>query len=387
MSCGPLNIAQVVGASPYGGGTVCILQWSQRLIERGHRVTIQANDPKTRQAAQAIGAQVVRIPGMTRPIRPQLDAAAVMALAWWLRRERFDVVHTHTSKAGFVGRLAARLAGVPVVVHTVHGFAFHEFTPPARLRVYAALERLAARWCDRIITVSQAHADWAARLGIGRPGQVVAVPNGIAPRPFPDPAHRAQVRRDLGITNDAILLLSVGRLEPQKNQVDLLRAMNALGARLGGALLAIAGEGPLHDALSARIAELGLTGRCRLLGFRRDVPDLLAAADAFVLSSLWEGTPIVLLEAMAAGLPVVANRIMGNREVVADGETGYLVPPRRPDFLAEALCRLFADPAQARAMGLAGRLRLERQFTLARTLSRLEDVYDDLLSRRLARRL
>jgi len=383
MSCGPLNIAQVVGASPYGGGTVCILQWSQRLIERGHRVTIQANDPRTRQAAQAIGAQVVRIPGMTRPIRPQLDAAAVMALAWWLRRERVDVVHTHTSKAGFLGRLAARIAAVPVVVHTVHGFAFHEFTPPARLRVYAALERLAARWCDRIITVSQAHADWAAQLRIGRPGQVVAVPNGIAPGPPPDAARRAAVRRDLGIAEDALALISVGRFDPEKNHLDLLPALESLPR----AVLLLAGEGPLRDELEAAVARRRLKGRVRFLGFRRDVPALLEAADAFVFASVREGMPIVLLEAMAAGLPIVANRIMGNREVVADGETGYLVPPRRPDLFAEALCRLFADRERARAMGLAGRLRLERQFTLARTLARLEDVYDDLLSRRLARRL
>jgi glycosyltransferase involved in cell wall biosynthesis len=383
----PLRIAQVVGASPYGGGTVCILQWSERLLALGHHVTIQTNDPKTRLAAQAIGARAVRIPGMTRPIRPHFDAAAVLALACRLRRERIEVVHTHTSKAGFVGRLAARLAGVPVVVHTVHGFAFHEFTRPARLRLYASLERLAARWCDRIVTVSREHADWAARLGIGGPGQVVAVPNGIALRALPDPARRAQVRRDLGIEDDALLLLSVGRLEAQKNQADLLRAISALGDRLPNAVLAIAGEGLLQNALAAQVAELGLERRVRLLGFRRDVPDLLAAADAFVLSSLWEGMPIVLLEAMAAGLPIVANRIMGNREVVAHGETGYLAPPLRPDLFAEALCELFADRDRAAAMGRAGRRRLERHFTLAQTLAGLEAVYNDVLSRRLGRTL
>lgn len=383
----PLDIVQVVGASPYGGGTVCILQWCRRLIARGHRVTIQTNDPTTQAAAHRIGATTVPIPGMTRPLRPHLDLGAVLALACWLRRRRPDVVHTHTSKAGFIGRLAARIAGVPVILHTVHGFAFGEFSPPLTLRPYVALERLAARWCHRIITVSRAHAEWAARLGIGRPGQVVAVPNGIEPGPPSDPRVREEVRQSLGISPQAALLISVGRLDPEKRHLDLLRALALASGRLPAAILLLAGDGPMRAQMAAAIGRLGLEGRARLLGFRRDVPALLAAADAFVFASLREGLPMVLLEAMAAGLPTVASAIMGSRELVVDGETGILVPPRRPDLFAQALCDLFEHPGRAARMGQAGRLRLERHFSLTRTLDGLEAVYDDVLPARVGRAL
>lgn len=282
----------------------------------------------------------------------------VLRLARLLREERIDVVHTHDERPHIYGAFAARLAGVRRLIHTRHhGMAFR-LTPRQ-----AGLVRLAARLTDRFVCVSADSARQAIRQGVS-PRVVRVLHNGIDLTRF-EPAARP---------NDGPIV-TVARLSPEKDIDTLLRA-TALAIQEDVALrLEIAGDGACMGDLRRTAAELGLKGCVRFLGQVRDVPSLLARAGLFVLPSRTEGVSLTLLEAMASGLAVVASRVGGNPEVVADGETGLLVPPGDPDALAAAILRLLRDGAERRRMEQAGRRRVERCFDVRRMTAAYERLY------------
>lgn len=356
-----------------------MLPWCQHLVRLGSQVTVQTNDPRALAAVSAVGARGERVNGIVHPIRPVADCAGAIRLARWMRGGRFDIVHTHTSKGGFLGRLAARIAGVPVIIHTVHNFAFHEYSPAWQSRLYSTLERIAARWCDRLIFVSREHAAWARQLGIGDDGKVMSIVNAVRVPDLPTAEQARAARARLGFDDDTPIILCVGRLCPAKNYGDMVRAMVHLAARYPAAQLLIAGEGPLRQQLEKLIRTLNAARWVRLLGFRTDVPDLMAAADVVAFSSLWEGMPLAMLEAMAAAKPVVANAIMGVREVIQDGATGLLVPPRRPDKMATAIATVLDQPQAARTMGLNARRQVMAEHSMQSFLEGYENVYRELV--------
>jgi len=373
----------VVGDSKYGGGSVVILALARIAKSMGLDVDVLATDPVFRSEARSVGLGVVPLDVIWRPIRPLRDLRGALRLTRFLRQNRYDLVHTHTSKGGFIGRLAAKCAGVPAIVHTVHGFAFHERSHPVALRVFARLEAIAARWCDRIVTVSEFHRDWAVRLHIGRPGQVIAIPNGIDPGRVRAVRTGGEVRRDLGIPPQDIVILSVGRLATQKGLEYLLRAVRHIEVALHRPFrIVLAGTGPLHDRLASDCRSLGIDRRVQFVGFRDDPGNLLVACDLVVLPSLWEGLSIALLEAMAAGKPIVATTIGSNKEVTRNAEAALLVPPRDPAALANALVTLANDPAMAKRLADNGhRVFLER-YTEERMLRQYAQVYSELLDQR-----
>jgi glycosyltransferase involved in cell wall biosynthesis len=289
---------------------------------------------------------------LRRPLHPLHDALALVELYRLFRRERPLVVHANSSKAGVLGRLAAFAARVPVRFFTVHGWAF---------KAHGGIVSKAYLWADRLMspltttTICVAHGERAAglRAHTCRASRTVVIHNGVAldvPRRRPHPG--------------PVILLSVGRLRAPKDFLTLVRAVAALEP--GSARLLIAGDGPDRPALEAEIDRLGLGEHVVLLGTRDDVPELLAGADVFVLSSDSEGLPMSVLEAMATGLPVVASAVGGVPEAVSASETGTLVPARDSAALAEALRRLVADPALRERFGEAGRRRAEREFSLER---------------------
>jgi glycosyltransferase involved in cell wall biosynthesis len=308
-------------------------------------------------------------PALVRALHPVKDAIAL------LRRGRWDIVHTHSSKAGILGRIAARLAGVPHVVHTVHGWGFTPGQPAHLYRLYVALERLCARWCDTLVVVANVDREDGLAHGIGRPAQYRLVRSGIQIEVYRDVATtRAEARARLGIPASALVVGSVGRLSPQKAPLDLLEGFAALARERADAHLAIVGDGPLRDEVEARVAALGLAGRVHLPGLRRDVPELLRAFDVFALASRWEGLPRVFPQAMAAGLPIVATRVDGAADAIEDGATGRLVEVGDAAGLGCALIELAGDPDRRRAMGERGRARVE-EFSAARMARRLEGIY------------
>jgi sugar transferase (PEP-CTERM/EpsH1 system associated) len=294
---------------------------------------------------------------------PRLPKARTLVrLVRWLRQARPDVLHTHNPTPHVFGALAARAAGVPVVVHTKHGRNY-----PDSFRA-VAWNRLASWLSDRIVPVSADAAAVAREVERIRGRKVQVIRNGIDPADFAAPAGLRP-----GAGKRAV---HVARLmDLVKDQTTLLRAARLVVDREPGFQLTVVGDGPDRARLEALAGELGLGGHVHFLGMRSDVRELLGAADLFVLSSLTEGISLTLLEAMAAGLPVVATEVGGNREVVVPGETGLLVPAGSPAALAEALLALVRDPERARRMGAAGRRRVEDQFSLARMAADYEQLY------------
>lgn len=308
-----------------------------------------------------LDAEAERIPNMERIAVPELirfvrmgqDAAALLRLTRVfrdLRREHAArghpagafIVHTHSSKAGVLGRLAAKLAGVPVIVHTIHGFGFYAGQAPLKYHSFLAAERAVAPFTDAFVGVSRANLAEAAARGIVAPHHVVElIRSGFPLAPFRAvrPEARAELRAQLGLTAEAPVLLTVANLKSQKDPMTLVEAFASLLERRPEAVLLYAGDGPLRASVERAIARHRMQDRFRLLGWRTDVPELMAASDVVVLASRFEGLPKTSVQALAAGRPFVGTRVDGTPEVIRDGKNGFLVEPRDPAGLARAMER------------------------------------------------
>lgn len=327
---------------------------------------------------QAEGVRVVEIPEFCRPPHPVRDLRVLVTLYQWLRRERFTLVHTHSTKAGVLGRLAARWAGAPVVLFTAHGWAFTEGRSAWTRALLTQVERLVARVSDRIVCVSEYDRDLAIRLRVADPETLVTIRNGLDTGEFLTPADAGGIRDTLGAAGD-FLIASVGRLAAPKDPFTLISALRMLPDPRSRLLLI--GSGSLRHAIERHIRAEGVAERVWLAGERTDVPAILREADVFVHSSHREGLPLVIIEAMLAGLPVVATNIGGIPELVDEGVTGILVPRDDPGALADALRRLMMDPALRRRIGTEGRDKALQAFSHDRMLADYLRLYEELMSR------
>jgi glycosyltransferase involved in cell wall biosynthesis len=318
-------------------------------------------------AAEALGARPVPLP---HPRSPDFGAAVVRHL----RAHPAQVFHSHvgTGREDFDGVRAARAAGVPVVVQTQH-YPWLMGSRKHLVPFFHAVEPV-----DHLIAVSDAQRDTYLRVGVA-PERMTTVPNGIAAR-GPGPG-RAAARAALGLEREQPVVMTIGRLTVMKGHVHLLDAVPGLLRRFPDLAVAVVGRGHLEDDLRTQAGALGVADAVHLLGHRGDARMLLDAADVFVLPSRHEGMPLVLMEAMDAGLPVVATRVIGSAEVVVEGETGLLVRPRDPAALEQALARLLADPALRERFGRAGQQRFSACFTAARMASDTVGVYERQLAR------
>jgi glycosyltransferase involved in cell wall biosynthesis len=373
-----MKLIHVIGDSRFGGAGRIILRLGQVAQAEGWQVDILTTDITLQRAVKQHGLGLITLDVIRRKIRPLWDLTGLIRLSDFLRREHYGIVHTHTSKGGFVGRLAARLAGVPVIVHTAHGFAFHERTRPGVRLFYSTLERIASRWCDRIVSVSEFHRQWALELGICHPPKILAIPNGIAALASPEVVP-ADLRGELGVSEDELLILSMARLAPDKGLEYLIEAAALLLRSEKQFRIVIAGDGEVRVRLEELAFNLGVSDRVSLLGFREDVSDLLAACDLVVLPSLREGLSIALLEAMAAGKPIVATSIGSHRELASQAEIAQLVPPADAPALCEAILRLTQNPARMARLGAKAQVLFESQYTEQRMLNTYRQLYFDLL--------
>lgn len=319
------------------------------------------------------------VPSLGRRVDPVKDVRALLELIRLFRRERPDIVHTHSSKAGLVGRLAARMARVPVVVHTVHGWSFHEGMSPVGRAVAVRLERLAARWTSTLVVVTDTDAEIGGAEGIGTWGQYALVRSAVdVDRLRRAAGSRAEARKALGIPEGVPVMGTVTRLCAQKDPTTLLRAARAVVDRRPDAHLIVVGDGPLRVEVEKLLDELGLRSNVSLLGPRTDIATLLPGFDAFVLSSRWEGLPRVVVEAMAVGVPVVATDVGGIGDAVTDGESGLLAPAGDAGALAAATLRVLVQPGLGRRLALDAGTRIE-EFDVGEMADRLDDLYAGLL--------
>jgi glycosyltransferase involved in cell wall biosynthesis len=371
-----LKCFHVLAGGPWGGGAVVVMSLTRALIEAGCQVWVLCLDDLVARRFEEIGARVVRSRHWRREISPLYDFLVWLQLYRLCRREKFDLVNTHTSKGGILGRLAARLAGVPRVIHTGHGFPFTETSSEFLKRFYILLERLAGYFCDLVISVNEEERQAAIRLGVIAPEKIVTVLNGIDMGMFDNVEGVRETRGGLEIPAEGKVVGTVGRLAEQKGFVYLIQAIPAILEACPQTWFVFAGSGPLESQLRSLAEELGVTDHCRFLGFRADIPQLLCTYDLFVLPSLWEGLSITQLEAMAAGRAVIATDIKGNREVISNEEDGLLVPPADPEALALAVVRLLLDPGLARHLGGRGRDKIRAHFSPEAMVEKTFRYYD-----------
>lgn len=332
--------------------------------------------------ARERGIRTLYVADLQRAVHPLRDARALRSVHGLIERGGYDLVHTHISKAGIVGRAAARRAGVPVIVHTYHGSVAEVHGPSPLSWAFRLCERMAARWTDRLLAVSQAAVRTCLGNGIGRPEQYRVIHNGIDPEAFrPRPAARVPELPGRGP-----VIGTVGSLTREKGMDLLLAAASRLRPCRPDLRLCVVGDGVERQRLERQVRASGLQDTVFFAGAQADVRPWLASADVFALASRAEGLPGAMLEAMAMERPVVATRVGGIPEAAVDGVSGLLVPPEDPEALAVALERLLADAPLRERMGREGRQRVCAEFTVARMVERVAEEYERLLAETGSRR-
>ena len=387
----PLRIVHVIARLNVGGAALHVLQLAAAQRRRGDHVlvvagTLAPGEESMEYLAGELGVTVERVPALQRELSPRRDAAAVRELVRILRAERPDVLHTHTAKAGGVGRIAAlfaRDARPPVVVHTYHGHVLSGYFGRPQETFYRLLERLLATQTSRLIAVSPEVRDDLVAFGVAPASRFEVIPYGfdLSGRSDGRGSGRALVRAQIGAADGTFVVGWVGRLTAIKRPLDLVRVLAAL--RDGGvdAVLCLVGDGPERPAVEQLAAGLGVAERCRLAGFQKELPDWYAAFDVFCLTSANEGTPVAAIEALAAERPVVATRVGGTEAVVDDGQTGFLAPVGDVAELAQRLAMLANDSALRLEMGRRGAEQVRERYGLERMVDDVDRLYRSLLVR------
>ncbi len=334
------------------------------------------------EEARQRGISLTILPDLLRQISPLHDLRALAQLRKIIRDGGYDIVHTHSSKAGIIGRLAARLAGAPVIVHTVHGWSFHDFMPASTRQVYIGLERWMAHFSDALIVVTKRDIDKGLQAGIGRAEQYHLIRSAIPLEEFqPGLYDRTAERAALGLPIEAVVIGNVGRFSAQKNPIDWVKVAGLVGQACPQVFFMLVGDGPLRGEVEAEIQKQGLSKRILLTGLRRDAARMLAAMDIFLLSSLWEGLPRVIPQAMAMKLPVVANLADGVAEAVQDGINGYLCTPGDLPQMAGRGIELVNHPLKRLEMGENGREIAVKEYDLKTMVANIDQLYTQLLQR------
>lgn len=328
------------------------------------------------ERAEHHGVTTVKVARLREVVSPVNDLLVLFALVRLIRRERFSVVHTHSAKAGFLGRLAAWLCRTPVIIHTIHSFPAHDFMSRRRRRFYLALERLIRPVTDWFFAVAPTIAREAVEMRLAPAGAISVAPSAVELDNIPNPPDPG-VRGQLGIAADVPLVGTVGRLDFQKAPLDFVRMAALVATSHPGTHFVWVGEGKFRDEARAEARRLGVD--MTFTGFRPDAPSIAACFDVYVVSSLYEGLGRGLIEALASGRPVVATAVNGVVDIVEPGSTGLLAPPAQPEALAHSVVWLLEHPETARRMGEAGRSRARALFEPTFMCALIEETYARLL--------
>lgn len=370
------------------GGAQENTMYTADLLDKGRYQVEVLSGPQTGSEGSLIeevrdrGIELAISPHLLRQVNLHQDIYCLLLLTRFIRKGKYTIVHTHSSKAGIIGRLAAKMAGTPVIVHTVHGWSFHDHMHPVLRSTYILLERWIALFTDKIIVVTRKDIDKGIRYRIGYPDQYRLIHSAIPLDEFdPSQINRETVRAELGIPQDALVLGNVGRFSDQKNPLDWVRIAGIVSRKIPDSRFLLVGDGPLRSEVYAALISENILDKTILTGLRRDVPRMMASMDVFLLTSLWEGLPRVIPQAMAMRLPVVANGVDGSSEAILHGVTGYISPPGSLDEMANYCIDLFHDPSKRTEMGQKGREFALREFDLRQMVAQIDEVYQELVDR------
>ena len=382
-----VKVTRIVARLNVGGPAVHIINLAAGLDPDRFESQLIAGRPGPHEGdmgylATQKGIEPLIVPELGRELSPLGDLRTTLKLAPILRRDKPHIVETHTAKAGAVGRLAARLANVPVIIHVFHGHVFHSYFGPLQSEMFVNVERALAGITDRIITVSPAQRrDIADVYRIAPPERVLMVPLGLDLEPFRRAKQtcHGQFRASLGVPAEALLVGFVGRLTAVKNPSLFVEAAGHVVQQFPQARFVFVGDGELRAALEEQIDALGLAGHVIFAGWQVDMPAVYADLDLLVLTSLNEGTPVTVIEALATGIPVVATAVGGVPDVLKDQETGMLTPSGDAEGLAQAIVELLHAPERAEALARAGQGDVLDRFDLVRLVDDMESLYLALL--------
>jgi glycosyltransferase involved in cell wall biosynthesis len=386
----PIKVLRVIARLNVGGPALHVAYLTAGLADRGYDTTLVAGtvgrgEESMAFVAAAKGVRVEVIDELHRNISPLRDARAILRLARLIRRERPAILHTHTAKAGAVGRLAALLAGrarPPIIVHTFHGHVLRGYFNPVASRGFRILERVLAGMTTTLVAVSPEVQDDLVRLHVAPASKFAVIRLGIEldQRVRDDNAERTATRRLLGLGDDPFVVGWVGRMTAVKHTDVVVRVLGELVERGVDARLLLVGDGPDRDDLERYAHELGVIRRCLFLGYQEDVARWYNAIDALLLPSVNEGTPVSVIESLAARRPAVATRVGGTPDVIRDGVDGFLVDPSDGEALAERLAELARDPELRTQMGAAGRERVLKRYAVDRLVDDVDRLYRRLLA-------
>jgi glycosyltransferase involved in cell wall biosynthesis len=369
-----IEVAQIVTRFIAGAGGVALRGVLPLDPERYNVTIITGQGGPLTDRAEAAGFRVVLEPSLVSPLSPREDRTALRKLTALCLAERYDVVHTHSAKAGALGRLAAHRADVPLIVHTYHGFPFHEFQNPLRKAAYIAIERRLATITDAVLAIGSGVATEALRRGLATPSTVRTIAPVVEAVTVPKTEEsRAAARAALGIGDASLVIGTVGRIDYQKAPEHLIAAIARLRHR--DPMAVWIGSGPGLAEARELVRRAGLLDRFVFPGERSDVASLLPAFDVFAMASRYEGLPCAVVEAMRCGIPVVATAVNSLPDLVIPGESGVLVPPGRPDLLAAAIDGVLDDPRAAERMVAQGRVLAGGTFDGERLAEVLDQVY------------
>ncbi len=390
MSAGPLSIVHVIARLNVGGAALHVLQLAHEQSLRGHDVivvagTLATGEKSMEYVADELEVVLWKLPVLQRELSIRADAAAIIALRKLIRERRPHVLHTHTAKAGATGRLAAltcRDARPPAVVHTYHGHVLSGYFNRRWEHVFRRIERLLTHATGTLVAVSNEVRDDLVGFGIARAGRFAVVPYGFALPVWSeaDDESRVRIRAELSLSDETFAIGWAGRFTAIKRPLDLVRTLRVLRDQGVDATLVLVGDGDARPQTEALARELGVSDDCRFVGFQRQIREWYAAVDASLLTSANEGTPVVAIESLAAGRPVVATRAGGTGTVVIDGENGYLRPIGDVAGLASQLAVLARDPALRERLGRQGSEDIRSRFTIDRMTDELDAVYRRLLA-------
>lgn len=362
-----MNIMQIVLSLECGGLEKLVLDLTTMLNRNGFNACICCLDKFGELAIQAKNKKIEVI--LIKKL-PGKDVSLPIRLGYVIRKKKIDIVHTHNMSPLFYGTLGARLAGVPVVINTRHG------------REKKHRSSLIWNMNDRIVVISEDAKQQMLKWNSMNSQKTKVIFNGIDVNEYSDEEESTNIKKSLGIDSSHLVIGTVARLSPEKDQKILIKAFSQALSKCANARLVIVGDGQLRGQLEGYCRKLGILNNVLFLGFRQNIPQLLSIFDIFVLSSLTEGISLTLLEAMAAKKPIVATHVGGNPEVVVDGLTGLLVPPKDPDKMANAMLKILQNPDLAKRMGAAGRKRVEEKFSLDRMVREYEKLYEECLMRK-----
>ena len=385
----PIRVLRLIARLNMGGPALHVAYLTKGLEERGYHTTLLAGSLARGESsmsfvAEELGVDWHSVPQLHREISPLYDTLSIIRLVKWIRDVRPHILHTHTAKAGTVGRIAAALAGdarPPVIVHTFHGHVLRGYFDPATTAVFRGLERKLAQTATRLVAVSPEVRDDLVELGVAPAEKFSVIRLGIdLDERVTSGDGGSELRRLYGVSPDEFVVGWIGRMTAIKRVDDILLAFRRLRERGVNARLCLVGDGPDREHVEQRAHDLGISRNVLFVGYQRDVGPYYSFFDTLVLPSANEGTPVVAIEALAAGRPVVATRVGGVPDVVEDDADGMLVRVGDIDGIADALERLAHDPELRRRLGDAGRARTIPRYRVERLVDDVDALYRELLS-------